>query len=141
MNILSKEQLLSAPILAIKEVEISIGTVLVREMTGYEKDVWEQSLMRQAPQGNKDGVTKMNLNLENFRAKLAVCTICDESGKLLFNMNDMITLSKALKASDMEKIVEAAQEINGISDKDKDEMLKNSEADPEESSNSSSAEN
>lgn len=141
MNILSKEQLLSAPILAIKEVEISIGTVLVREMTGYEKDVWEQSLMRQAPQGNKDGVTKMNLNLENFRAKLAVCTMCDESGKLLFNMNDMITLSKALKASDMEKIVEAAQEINGISDKDKDEMLKNSEADPEESSNSSSAEN
>jgi flagellar motor switch protein FliG len=46
-----------------------------------------------------------------------------------------------MKASDLEKIVEEAQQMNGISDKDKKEILKNLEADLNESSSSNSAEN
>ena len=55
--------------------------------------------------------------------------------------NDAVQLSKSLKASDMEKIVEAAQRINAITEEDKQDLLKNSEAVLDEGSNSSSAEN
>ena len=56
-------------------------------------------------------------------------------------MNDVVLLNKALKASDLEKIVDAAQKINAVTEKDKEEILKNLEADRDGSSNSSSAEN
>lgn len=139
---LNKEALLAKPKLAIKEVELSDGIVFVREMTGYEKDQWEQTLVKAAPNGNlQGGAPKMTYDLTSYRAKLAVATVCDEEGNLLFAMNEAVLLSKSLKASDLEKIANTAQEINAVSEKDKEAMLKNSEADPEESSTSSSAEN
>jgi hypothetical protein len=138
---LNREALLAKPKLAIEKVEISNGYVFVREMTGFEKDQWEQSLMKTAPNGNMQGQPKVNYDLSNFRAKIAVSTLCDEEGNLLFSMNDIILLNKSLKASDLEKIVEKAQAINGVSEKDKQEMLKNLEAGQGEGSNSSFAEN
>ena len=138
---LNREALLAKPKLAIEKVEISNGFVYVREMTGYEKDIWEQSMYKPAPQGNMTGTPKMNYDLSGFRAKMAVCTLCDKDGNLLFTMNDVTLLSKSLKASDLEKIAEKAQALNSVSEKDKEEILKNLGAEQEKDSSSNSAEN
>lgn len=138
---LNKEALLAKPKLTIEKVEISEGYVFVREMTGHEKDIWEQSMLKAAPNGNPQAAPKVNYDLANFRAKLAVSTICDEEGNLLFTMSEVHLLNKALRASDLEKIVDTAQKLNAVTDKDKEEILKNLEADRDDSSNSSSADN
>jgi hypothetical protein len=125
----------------IEKVELSRGIVFVREMSAHERDVYEQSMMRQVPDGSKKGQPQFETALEDFRTKLAVCTLCDESGNLLFSTRDIPKLSRSISASNMDKIVEVAQRLNGISEKDKEEILKNSNADLEKSSNSSSVEN
>ena len=146
-SILTREMLLQpATNLTIKEVVISKGIVYVREMTGFEKDTFEQSLTRQVEVPNIPGQkgvmnTKYEMAADNFRAKLAVVTLCDPNGTLLFHPREYVQLSKALKASDLEKIAEEAQKLNAISDEDKEALLKNSEAGLEEGSNSSSAVN
>lgn len=125
----------------IEKVTLSRGFVYVREMSAFEKDVLEQSMRRTVPNGDPNKPASFELATENFRAKLAVLTLCDEKGNLLLSKNDATQLSKSLKASDMERIVEAAQKLNVITEEDKKDLLKNSEAVLDEGSNSSSAEN
>jgi hypothetical protein len=138
---LTKDLLLQRDDLKIEKVELTRGYVYVREMTGSEKDRWEQSMLKQKPNGNKNAAIEYETTLEDFRAKLAVVTICDADGNLLFEAKDIKALNKAMSATNMEKIVEVAQRLNVISQKDRDELLKNSEADQEDSSSSDSAEN
>ena len=138
---LTKDLLLQRDDLKIEKVELTRGYVYVREMTGSEKDRWEQSMLNQKPNGNKNAAIEYETTLEDFRAKLAVVTICDADGNLLFEAKDIKALNKAMSATNMEKIVEVAQRLNVISQKDRDELLKNSEADQEDSSSSDSAEN
>lgn len=138
--LLTKEMLLESPKLEKAEVETSKGTLLVREMTGTEKEAWEKSLAR--TEGNDaTGKPKIVYDLSNYKAKLVCATVCDEDGNLLFTMREAALVSSAFKASDLEKIVNKAQEINGISTEEKEAMLKNSKAEQEEGSNSNSAEN
>ena len=114
--------------------------VYVRQMTAYERDKFEQSLRKEVS-NPRTGETKIELLLENFRAKLAVYTVCDEKGTPIFEVEDFETLSKSMSASRMEKIINVAQEINAITEKDKEGLLKNSEADQVGNSTSASAKN
>jgi len=136
--LLNREMLLQKDDLKIEKVELSKGYVFVREMTGHEKDVWEQSMLKQK---TVNGKVEYETSLDDFRGKLAVITVCDAEGNLLFKPEDFRLLNKSMSASNLERIVNAAQKLNAISEKDRDEILKNSEADLEEGSNSSSAEN
>jgi hypothetical protein len=110
-------------------------------MTGHEKDIWEQSMLKQKPSGDKNRAVEYETTLEDFRAKLAVVTVCDEGGTLLFEPKDVKNLNKVMSASNMEKIVAVAQRINAITEQEKETILKNSEAVPEDNSISGSAEN
>jgi hypothetical protein len=139
--LLTRDALLQKDDLKIEKVELSRGFVFVREMTGHEKDVWEQSMLKQKPSGDKRKPVEYETTLEDFRAKLAVVTVCDAEGTLLFKPEDVKTLSRMMSATNMEKIVDVAQRINAISQKDRDEILKNSEADLDGNSNSGSVEN
>jgi hypothetical protein len=141
-NFLTKDLLLQRDDLKIEKVELTRGHVFVREMTGHEKDVWEQSMLKQKPGTGGIGgkALEYETTLEDFRAKLAIVTVCDAEGNLLFEPKDVKTLNKMMSASNMEKVIEVAQRINVISQKDKDELLKNSEAEPDASSSSVSAE-
>lgn len=139
-ELLSRDLLLQKDDLQIEKVELSRGHVFVREMTGKEKDIWEQSMLKQTGGGGR-GKVEYETTLEDFRAKLAVVTVCDSEGNLLFKPTDVKLLNASMSASNMEKIVNVAQRLNAISEKDKDELLKNSEADQENSSSSGSAEN
>lgn len=141
MVLLTREALLQKDDLKIEKVELSKGYVFVREMTGHEKDVWEQSMLKQKPSGNKNKGVEYETTLEDFRAKLAVVTVCDAEGNLLFKPEDARVLNKMMSATNMERIVTAAQKLNAISEQEKEELLKNSEADQTDSSNSNSVEN
>ena len=126
-------------VLAIEKVELTRGHVFVREMTGREKNTWEQSMMKKtSSQGSGVGY---ETTLDNYKAKLAVVTMCDEKGKLFLDMRDLAKVNLMMSASNLEKVVNAAQKINAISEEDKEDMLKNSEADQQDNSTSDSAEN
>lgn len=141
MILLTREALLQKDDLKVEKVELSKGYVFVREMTGHEKDVWEQSMLKQKPSGNKNKGVEYETTLEDFRAKLAVVTVCDADGNLLFKPEDAKVLNKMMSATNMERIVTAAQKLNAISEQEKEEILKNSEADQTDNSNSNSVEN
>ena len=139
--ILTREALLQRDDLKIEKVELTRGHVFVREMTGHEKDVWEQSMLKQKPNGDRNKAVEYETTLEDFRAKLAVVTVCDAEGNLLFEPKDVKMLNKMMSATNIERIVAVAQRLNAVTEKDKEDILKNSEADQEDSSNSASAEN
>jgi Fe2+ transport system protein B len=141
-NVLNRVELLQQDTLKIEKVELpGKGTVYVREMTGKEKDVWEQSLMKQVQTGDKKNPVQYETSLEDFRAKLAVVTVCDEKGEIIFRPTDVVLLNKRMSASNLDRIVTVAQRLNRITEEDKEDILKNSTADQEKSSNSDSAKN
>jgi hypothetical protein len=138
---LTREILLAKEVLKIEKVEFENGDfTYVTQMTGRERDNFEQSLIKKI-KDKKGQVTGFEQITEDFRAKLAVCTVCDENGVLVFEKNDWSTLSQNISAAKLEKIVNAAQKLNAISEEDKEALVKNSEPDPENNSNSGSVVN
>ena len=120
MKILNRETLLEKEELDVVEVDLGKGEgIYVRQMTGYERDIWERSII------NVDAKGQVERKMEDFRAKLVVCTACDEKGKLMFKQADTKVLSRMMSASRLEKIVEVAQKINKITEEDKEELVKN----------------
>jgi hypothetical protein len=122
-NLLDKKKLLERDELLTEKVEFENGNyVYVRQMTGHERDVFERSLYVM------DGNNKPTTRLDDFRAKLAVVTVCDEDGKLLLDSKDYLLLSNAMSAAKLEKIVNVAQKLNAITEADKEALVKNSDA-------------
>ena len=141
MGQLKREELLQKEELIIEKVDLGKGDfVYVTQMTGKERDNFEQSLIHKIRDG-KGKVVDFEQQTENFRSKLAVCTVCDEEGKLLFTPKDYNQLSENISAARLEKIVNVAQRLNAISEEDKEALVKNSEAVLDGNSNSVSAEN
>jgi len=120
MKLLNREALLQKEELEIVEVDLGKGEgICVRQMTGYERDIWERSII------NVDDKGKIERKMDDFRAKLVVCTACDGDGKLVFKQADAKVLSRMMSAARLEKIVEVAQKINKITEEDKEELVKN----------------
>jgi len=123
-NVLNREQLLAKEKIEVKEVDLGNENVIyVKQMTGKERDDFEQSVLR--TKKDAKGKTEYEAVVEDFRTKLIVKTACDEKGNLIFNVDDARTLSQNMSAKTIDKIVEASQELNGISEKDKEDLIKN----------------
>jgi tartrate dehydratase alpha subunit/fumarate hydratase class I-like protein len=140
MAFLTRETLLQKEKLEI--VKVALGGddfVYVRQMTGHERDMWEQSMLKR--EKDDKGRVSFEQILDNFRAKLAVLTVCDDKGELLFKPEDANTLSRNISAKRLEKIVNVAQELNSISETDKENIIKNSAAVQGDGSSSNSVEN
>lgn len=117
--LLNKEQILQIEDLPFEDVEIPEwdGMVRVRTMTGMERDAFEESIIDFK---NKDRKT----NFQNLRAKLVAKTVIDENGNLLFTDEDVIKLGKK-SAKALDRIFEVAQRLNGLGQKDIEELTKN----------------
>lgn len=140
MGLLGREDLLKKQTLKIEKVDLGDGDfVYVREMYAIDKDKWEQSMFTTVKGAN--GKTEIKQNTENFRTKLAVNTICDENGTLTFQPNDYLALSKSMGSHRLEIIANAAQKLNFITEEDKEELTKNSEAGEPGDSHTDSASN
>jgi len=137
MGMLGREELLVKQELEIRKVDLGKGDfTYVAEMTGREKNRFERSIMEEVK--NSEGKTEYKQNLADFQAKLAVQTLCDESGAKIMKPADVGTLSENIGAKRLDTIVTIAQELNKITKEDKEEMLKNSEAGETGDSNSDS---
>lgn len=116
MSLLKREDVLLAEDNKHKDIEVPEwgGTVRVCTMSGFAKDRFEASL-----QGKNGGA-----NLSNIRAKLAAATIVSESGELLFSEKDIAKLGQKSCAA-LDRVFEAAQELNALGDKDVEDLAKN----------------
>jgi hypothetical protein len=127
----------------IEIVKVDLGNddfVYVRQMSGRERDRFEQSLVK-AVKDEKGEIKTYENSMEDFRAKLAEVTLCDEKGNLLLKPGDYHLLSQNMTAKTLEKIVNEAQKLSKITEEDKEKLLKNSKADLADNSNLSSVEN
>lgn len=119
---LTKDQILNANDLPTKVIPISEWgiDVIIKTMTGTERDAWEASLVKGKGKNTRIDAT-------NVRAKLCVCVLVDEKGNRLFSDNDAFALGRKSSAA-LDKVFEIAQKLNGISDEDIEELAGNSKA-------------
>ncbi len=130
MAILTRDQLLAKQELKQEKVKLSTGDVYVRQMNGREKDRFEQSLgtwEMYTEDGTGEQKERYVRTMDDFRAKLAVNTVCDKDGNLLLGPGDVESLSVNMTGVDLMRIADAAQRLNRITEVDRKAMLKNSE--------------
>lgn len=136
MSVFTRESLLAAtasaqtllPLERIHVPELG-GDLVVRGMTGTERDEFESSLTVGLGR-------KRRLNTVNIRARLLVKCLCDASGNRLLLDEDVDALGK-LPAKVLAPLFDAAQRLSGVSDEDIDELGKSSgKATPSDDSSS-----
>ncbi len=120
MSTLSRDQIMAAEDLTREIVAVPEwgGEVLVKALTGTERDQYEASIMR------LNG-TNATLNLANARAKLCALAMVDESGARLFSDQDIAALA-GKSAAALERIYAVAARLAGISAGDLEELSKKS---------------
>jgi len=120
VNFLTRDTVLKAKDLLSEKVEVPEwgGQVCVRCMTGTERDAFESEAYSFR---GKD----LQVNRENFRARLLVRTLADDKGERLFADSDLAALGgKSGKVLD--RLFTIAMRINGLSREDVEELTKNS---------------
>ena len=122
-RLLGRQEILGASDIVTEEVEVPEwgGSVLVRGLTGKERDQFEASII--VGRGKK-----RDINMRQMRAKLAAHSMVDEQGNLLFSASDVEALSNKSSAA-LERVFAAAQKLSGLSDADMEELAKNSGSD------------
>jgi hypothetical protein len=109
---LSKEAILAADDTRTEEVEVPEwgGSVLVRGMTGRERDEFESSMLIQAA-----GQTARDLR--NTRAKLVAKCAVDDDGARLFTDGDVTALGEKSAAA-LVRVFEVAARLSGLDEED-----------------------
>ncbi|MFF8831388.1 hypothetical protein [Streptomyces sp. NPDC015131] len=131
MAILGRDQILAAgKKRRTEEFEVPEwdGSVLLREMTGAQRDAFEASMVEM-----KKG--KQVPNLANLRARLVMLCIVNEDGEQLFNPKDLRELGD-MPAKGLQRVFNKCNEMNGLSDEDVKELAEGFDDDPSEDSTS-----
>ena len=125
MGLLDRRKLLEKEKLEVIQVDLGDDEfVFVRQMTGRERDRWEESLIKEVK--DEDGhIESYKRSMDDFRAKLVVNCVCNEKGENLLQHDDYELLSQNMSARKLEKIVNVAQRLNKISEEDKEALVKN----------------
>src|SRR5262245_31934728 len=110
MSLLTREKILTAPDLHTERVAVPEwgGDVLVKTMTGTERDAWETQLL------DEDGK-------KNVRARMVAAVCVDETGALMFVPSDIEALGrKSTKA--LTRVFRAAARLNGLTVEEEKEL-------------------
>lgn len=121
MDFLNLDAILNADDIKTEEVEVPEwgGKVLVKGMSGTERDSFEASMIENA------GTKNPKLKMENIRAKLLLKTVIDpETKKPLFTAAHLDQLGQKSAAA-IDRIYSVAQRLSKISDEDVEELTKN----------------
>lgn len=121
---LTREAILQRQDIPTEEVHVPEwgGTVLVRGMTGVQRDKFEASVIQQ-PQG-KNGrrrAADTQVNMDNLRAKLCAWCIVDPSGARVFEDADVEALGAKSSAA-LSRVYDVAARLSGITEADVDEL-------------------
>jgi hypothetical protein len=116
MAILSKDAILGADDMKTIDVEVPEwgGSVRLRTLTGGERDKFESDSIDQRGKSNK-------MNLVNLRARLVSLCAVDEGGKRMFGDSEVSKLGSK-SAAVLDRLFQAAQELNGMTQKDVEEL-------------------
>jgi hypothetical protein len=120
---LSRDAILTASDIQTEEVAVSEwgGSVLVRGMTGAQRDAYEDASLSMP---DKKKQTRAFI-YKNARARLVAWSVVDENGKLVFSDADIPRLSEKSAAA-LQRIFNVAMRLSGISEEDIEELVKNS---------------
>jgi hypothetical protein len=119
MAILTKEQILQADDLKKESVKVKEwgGEVIVRTMTGIERDAYEKSLYDpMKPEGQQ-------FNSVNLRARLVALTVIDENGNRLFTEEEALLVGKK-SASALERVYRVALRLNALDNNELEDTIK-----------------
>lgn len=116
MAVLSRADILKATVTPREAVVVRElgGEVIVRGMTGVERDAFEASCFEGRGK-------KRDFNMRNLRAKMVAFCCIDEQGHRLFTDDDVIALG-AVRADVIDKLFAVAQRLSGMRDEDVDEL-------------------
>jgi hypothetical protein len=117
---LSRDDILKAEDNAPEELEIPEwgGSVLVRGMSGRERDAFEVSMRDQRSGQQIPGA------MNNIRAKLVARCIVDDDGDRVFTDSDIAALGEKSGAA-IDRIFDVASRLSGMSEYDEKEMAAN----------------
>lgn len=120
---LTKQSILKAKDLQQTKVEIPEwnGEVYIRAMTGAERDSWEQAIQNKR-------TTNGTVELAELKARLAVMTVSDKEGNLLFTESDIPELNKKSGAA-IDRIWQISHKKSHILPDDVEELRGNSKSD------------
>lgn len=90
------------------------GDLIVSEMNGSGRDMWEQSLQARDKQGR----------LVNTRAKLVASTVVTDTGARMFGDDDIERLG-GLPSSILDRLCDVAQRLNRLRPEDVQDDKKN----------------
>ena len=118
MKALTREQILGADDLKTESVKVPEwgGQVVVRELTGTERDTWESSVV-------KTNGTRVTIDSQNMRAKLAALCIVDDDGKRLFTEKDVVKLGKKSAAA-LDRVTDVARRLSRIGEDELEKLGK-----------------
>lgn len=134
MALLSRDEIFAVDDLKLEEVEVPEwgGEVIVRSLTGSERDEFEASTVKTDKSG------KRVPDLENFRARLvSLCMIDDKGQRLCKSRAETIALgNKSVIALD--RVFAVAQKLNGMAPAKVEEIAEDLDeaSDPNEPSTS-----
>ena len=127
---LTKEAILNTDDLKTETVPVPEwgGDVIVRTMSGTERDAYEQAIFERNGKDSK-------FNMDNMRARLCAGCIVDDKGACLFSAQDAAELGKK-SGKVLDRIYTVATRLCGMSAEDIDTLAKNSKADLNDNSTS-----
>jgi hypothetical protein len=116
-KILGRDDILNSEDLRSEAVDVPEwgGSVLVRALTGAERDAYESSIFT-----SKGGLSR-EYDLQNIRAKLAARTIIGEDGKRLFTDADIVGLGLKSAAA-LDRVFTVAQRLSRLTAEDVKEL-------------------
>jgi hypothetical protein len=119
MAYLTRDAILSADDLATRVVSTPEwgGEVLVRGLSGKERDDYESSLL--VMKGNT-----ASLKLSNARAKLVSLGVIDENGKKVFSPSDVQRLGEK-SAQALDRVATEIQKLSGLTEEDLSQLTAN----------------
>ncbi len=106
------------------------GSVRVQSLTGAERDDFEADSVKRKGK-------RVETNMANFRARLVARTVVDDNGERLFDDEDAAWLGEKSAAA-ISRVYDTAARLSGITDKDAEELTKNSSDDQSDGSTSAS---
>jgi hypothetical protein len=119
MGLLNREQILLADDLQTEDVPVPEwgGMVRVRALTAGERDRWEAATYLDAQGGRVQ-------TPEDIRAKLVALTCVDETGALMFSLDDVAALTKKNGAA-MTRVYAVSSRLSFVTSADVEELAKN----------------
>jgi len=121
MAVLDRNAILEAKDLPTETVDVPEwgGQVIVRTLTGEERDQYEASMFEVVGDGaNREVVPKM----ENLRATLAALSIVDEDSKRMFDVSEVHLLGNKSAAA-LDRVFDVAKRLSGLSEEDVEELM------------------